>query len=69
MAGVIFPDVPEKLDIVGRMSIHRTVRKNISYICVCGLVWFDFARFGLVWSVFGLIWSVSFWFGMLCCLV
>ena len=41
MAGVIFPDVPEKLDIVGRMSIHRTVRKNISYICVCGLVWFD----------------------------
>jgi hypothetical protein len=46
VAGVIFLDVPEKSDIVGRMSIHRTVRKNISYMCVCVCVWFD-----LVWFV------------------
>ena len=38
VAGVIFPDVAQKFHIVGWMSIHRTVRKNISYMCVCVFV-------------------------------
>jgi len=35
VASVILPNVPQKLYVVGWMSIHRTVRKNLSYMCVC----------------------------------